>query len=79
MTRRTLLGLTPAGGEHEATEFELTMPAQKLRPIIKRVSDELADEAVTHLSDATVACPELLARLADDHIVRETPASADGA
>jgi hypothetical protein len=26
------------------------------------------DEAVEHLSDATVACPEILARLADDFI-----------
>jgi hypothetical protein len=76
--------------ETQATEFELTMPAQKLRPIIERVywsavaslnneSDELIDEAVTHLSDATVACPELLARLADDYIARETPVGADTA
>jgi hypothetical protein len=30
--------------------------------------DELVDEAVAHLSDATVVCPEILARLADDFI-----------
>jgi hypothetical protein len=76
--------------EPEATEFELTMPARQLRPIIERVywsavsslnnhSDELIDEAITHLSNATVACPELLARLADDYIARETPASAESA
>jgi hypothetical protein len=55
------------------------MPTRELRPVIERVywsavaslnneSDELVDEAVTHLSDATVACPELLATLADDAI-----------
>ncbi|HSZ04753.1 MAG TPA: hypothetical protein VK778_06070 [Solirubrobacteraceae bacterium] len=65
--------------EPNAKEFELTMPARELRPVIERVywsavaslnneSDELVDEAVTHLSDATVACPELLARLADEAI-----------
>jgi hypothetical protein len=53
------------------------MPARELRPVIERVywsavaslnndADELIDEAVTHLSDATVACPEILARLVDD-------------
>jgi hypothetical protein len=65
--------------EPDANEFELTMPARELRPVIERVywsavsslnnhSDELIDEAITHLSDATVACPELLARLADEAI-----------
>ncbi len=63
----------------DAKEFELTMPPRELRPIIERVywsavaslnneSDELVDEAVTHPSDATVACPELPARLADEFI-----------
>jgi hypothetical protein len=63
----------------DAKEFELTMPARELRPVIERVywsavaslnnePDELVDEAITHLSDATVACPELLARLADESI-----------
>jgi hypothetical protein len=65
--------------EPDANEFELTMPARELRPVIERVYwsvvsslnnhlDELIDEAITHLSDATVACPELLARLADEAI-----------
>lgn len=31
----------------------------------------LVDEAVQHLSDATVARPEILARLADDFIAPE--------
>jgi hypothetical protein len=39
--------------------------------------DELADETVTQLSDATVACPELLARLTDDLIAPEMLASTD--
>jgi hypothetical protein len=57
--------------EPDVDEFELTMPARELRPIIERVywsavaslnnePDELVDEAVAHLSDATVACPEIL-------------------
>jgi hypothetical protein len=65
--------------EPDAKEFELTMPTRELRPVIERVywsavaslnnqSDELVDETGTHLSDATVACPELLARLADEAI-----------
>ncbi len=65
--------------EPDVDEFELTMPARELRPIIERVywsavaslnnePGELVDEAVEHLSDATVACPEILARLADDFI-----------
>lgn len=55
------------------------MPARQLRPVIERVyrlavasfkneADELVDGAATYLSDATVVCPELLARLADDRI-----------
>ncbi|HEY4812483.1 MAG TPA: hypothetical protein VIH71_15640 [Solirubrobacteraceae bacterium] len=69
--------LDDLGWEQEPDE--LTMPARGLRPVIERVywsavsslnnhSDELIDEAITHLSDATVACPELLARLADEAI-----------
>jgi len=65
--------------EPDVDEFELTMPARELRPIIERVywsavaslnnePGELIDEAVEHLSNATVACPEILARLADDLI-----------
>jgi hypothetical protein len=63
--------------EPEAEQFELTMPPRELRPIVERVywsavaslnneADELVDEAVAHLTEATVACPEMLARLADD-------------
>lgn len=65
--------------EPDAEEFELTMPTRELRPVIERIywsavsslnnePDELVDEAVEHLSNATVACPEILARLADDFI-----------
>jgi hypothetical protein len=65
--------------EPDVDEFELTMPARELRPIIERVywsavaslnnePGELIDEAVEHLSNTTVACPEILARLADDLI-----------
>jgi hypothetical protein len=63
--------------EPEAEQFELTMPPRELRPIIERVywsavaslnnePDGLVDEAVANLTEATVACPEMLARLADD-------------
>lgn len=55
------------------------MPAWELRPIIERIywsavawlnneSGGLVDEVVEHLSDATVACPEILAGLADHFI-----------
>jgi hypothetical protein len=74
--------------EPDAKDFELTMPAAELRPIIERVywsavaslnnePDELVDEAVTHLSDATVACPELLARIADDFVAPMQKCSTD--
>jgi hypothetical protein len=57
--------------------FEMTMPPRELRPIIERVywsavaslNNEphgLADEAVANRTEATVACPEMLARLADE-------------
>jgi hypothetical protein len=63
--------------EPEAEQFELTMPPRELRPIIERVywsavaslnneADELVDEAVANLTEASVACPEMLARLADE-------------
>jgi hypothetical protein len=63
--------------EPEAERFELTMLPRELRPIIERVywsavasfnnePDELVDEAVANRTEATVACPEILARLADD-------------
>ena len=61
----------------EAEQFELTMPPRDLRPIIERVywsavaslnnePDQLVDEALANLNEATVACPEMLARLADE-------------
>jgi hypothetical protein len=66
--------------EPEAEQFELTMPPRELRPIIERVywsavaslnngPDGLAEEAVANRTEATVACPEMLARLADDFMV----------
>jgi hypothetical protein len=66
--------------EPDAERFELTMPARELRPVIERVywsavssladhPDELVDEAVYALTAATSACPELLARLAEDDLL----------
>jgi len=63
--------------EPEAESFELTMPPQQLRPIIERVywsavsglsnaPEELTHECLANLNEATVACPEMLARLSDD-------------
>ncbi len=63
--------------EPEAEQFELTMPPRELRPIIERVywsavaslnnePDQLVDEALANLNEAIVACPEMLARLADE-------------
>ncbi len=63
--------------EPEAEEFELTMAPRELRPIIERVywsavaslnnePDQLIDEALAKLNEAVVACPEMLARLADE-------------
>ena len=63
--------------EPEAEQFELTMAPRDLRPIIERVywgavaslnnePDQLVDEALAHLNEAVVACPEMLARLADE-------------
>jgi hypothetical protein len=75
----------------EAEEFELTMAPRELRPIIERVywsavaslnyePDQLVDEAVAILTEATVACPEMLARLADEFMdTDEEPGSAGGA
>jgi anti-sigma factor RsiW len=56
------------------------MPERELRPIIERVywsavsslanqQDELVDEAVHVLTAATSACPEMLARLAEDDLL----------
>jgi len=76
--------------EPEAEQFELTMPPRELRPIIERVywsavaslnnePDELVDEAVAHLAEATVACPEMLARLADDFMDGQQGAGSEEA
>jgi hypothetical protein len=71
--------LDDLGWEHEpeAEQFELTMPPRDLRPIIERIywsavaslnnePDQLVDEALANLNEAVVACPEMLARLADE-------------
>lgn len=67
------------------------MAPRELRPIIERVywsavaslsygPDQLVDEAVATLTEATVACPEMLARLADEFMdTDEEPGSAEGA
>jgi hypothetical protein len=63
--------------EPEPEQFELTMAPRDLRPIIERVywsavaslnnePDQLVDEALANLNEAVVACPEMLARLADE-------------
>lgn len=63
--------------EPDAEHFELTMPPRELRPIIERVywsavsglnnePDELTEECLANLNEAVVACPEMLARLADE-------------
>ena len=63
--------------EPDAERFELTMPPRELRPIIERVywsavsglnnaPEELTEECLANLNEAVVACPEMLARLADD-------------
>jgi hypothetical protein len=66
--------------EPEAERFELTMPARELRPVIERIywsavsslaahPEELVETAVHALTVATSACPELLARLAEDDLL----------
>lgn len=66
--------------EPEGERFELRMPARDLRPLIERVywsavgsladhPHELVDEAVCALRAATSACPEILARLAEDDLL----------
>jgi hypothetical protein len=63
--------------ELDAEQFELTMPPRELRPIIERVywsavsrlnnaPEELTEECLANLNEAVVACPEMLARLADE-------------
>lgn len=66
--------------EPQATRFELTLPASQLRPIIKRIywssvsaladkPDELLEDTREKIGRATAACPEILARLADDDLL----------
>lgn len=63
--------------EPEAEQFELTMAPQQLRPLLERVywsavsglnnaPEELTEECLANLNEAVVACPEMLARLADE-------------
>lgn len=63
--------------EPEAERFELTMPPRALRPIMERVywsavaglsnaPEELTEDCLANLNEAVVACPEMLARLADE-------------
>jgi hypothetical protein len=58
------------------------MPPRALRPIIERVywsalaglnnaPDELTEECLANLNEASVACPEMLARLADEFMETE--------
>jgi hypothetical protein len=76
--------------EPEAQQFELTMAPRELRPIIERVywsavaslnhePHQLIDEAVANLTEATVACPEMLARLADEFMDGQEGAGAEAA
>lgn len=68
--------------EPDAESFELTMPPRELRPIIERVywsavaglnnaPEELTEECLANLNEAVVACPEMLARLADEFMDTE--------
>jgi hypothetical protein len=61
----------------DAAQFELTLPARDLRPIIERIywssvsalsdkPDELLEDARKTIGTAAVACPEILARLAEN-------------
>ncbi|MGA7054569.1 MAG: hypothetical protein WBZ37_25550 [Mycobacterium sp.] len=76
--------------EPEAEQFELTMPPRDLRPIIERVywsavaslnnePDQLVDEALANLNEAVVACPEMLARLADEFMDGQQGAGSEEA
>lgn len=77
--------------EPEAESFELTMPPRELRPIIERVywsavaglnnaPEELTEECLANLNEAVVACPEMLARLADEFMdTGQEAASAEAA
>ncbi|HUB73504.1 MAG TPA: hypothetical protein VL979_05665 [Solirubrobacteraceae bacterium] len=74
----------------ETEQFELTVPPRELRPIIERVywsavaslnndPGELTDEARDNLGEAVVACPEMLARLADEFMDEQESAGAEAA
>jgi hypothetical protein len=76
--------------EPEAEQFELTMAPRELRPIIERVywsavaslnnePDQLVDEALANLNEAVVACPEMLARLADEFMDGQQGAGSEEA
>jgi hypothetical protein len=84
--------LDDLGWEREpvAEEFELTMPPRVLRPIIERVywsalaglnnsPEELTEECLVNLNEASVACPEMLARLADEFMDTEQECDAEAA
>lgn len=66
--------------EPDREQFELTMPAGQLRPIIERIywsavgslanhPEELVEEAAYQLKNAVSACPGLLALLAEDGLL----------
>jgi hypothetical protein len=74
--------------EPDEEHFELTMRAEELRPIIERIywsavgslasnPEELIEEALYQLRNATSACPEVLARLAEDDLL--DPSDRQGA
>ncbi len=66
--------------EPDREQFELTMPAAQLRPIIERIywsavgslanhPEELVEEAAYQLKNVVAACPGLLALLAEDDLL----------
>jgi hypothetical protein len=76
--------------EPEAEQFELTMAPRELRPIIERVywsavaslsyePGQLVEEALANLNEAVVACPEMLARLADEFMDGQQDAGSEEA
>jgi hypothetical protein len=76
--------------EPKAEQFELTMPPRELRSIIERVywsavaslnnePEGLVERAFANLTEATVACPEMLARLADEFMDTEEECAVEAA
>lgn len=66
--------------EPDREQFELTMPARELRPIIEHVywsavgslanhPEELVEDTAYQLKNAVSACPGLLAILAEDELL----------